>query len=517
MKAILLARVSSKEQEEGQSIPAQERRLREYSERKSLDIDEVFKITESSTKDTRKEFEKIIAKIKKSREPYALVADTIDRVQRSFKESVVLEDLRKEGKVEIHFIREGLILDLKSNSADILRWDMGVMFARSYVLQLSDNVKRSKEQAVKNGTWIGLAPIGYIHSIDAQGDKTIIPDPERSHFIQKLFELYATGNYSLLKLQKEIKEIGFRTKKGKPVAKSQINEILKKTFYYGIMETKYGLIKHHYKPLISHALFDQVQEVSNSYHRKPHKAVSQAFILKGLISCSKCGCAITAEIHKQQYIYYSCTNARGICKRQYIREEKLLDILSGYFDRIALTEKQIEEVTQHLKSIHESKAKFHADSLHALRKEQDRLQQRMDQIYEDKLDGLIDEAMYVKKTSEYKKRQLEIVKQLERHEQADKNFYITANLVMKLASKAKGLFNSSEVDEKRQLLNLVFQNLQLEDLSLSLSIREPFLTIMNFKKHPEEWGRLDSNQRIHYRDGVTGRCITKLTNNIQSQ
>ena len=37
MKALLLARVSSKEQEEGQSIPAQERRLREYAERKGLD------------------------------------------------------------------------------------------------------------------------------------------------------------------------------------------------------------------------------------------------------------------------------------------------------------------------------------------------------------------------------------------------------------------------------------------------------------------------------------------------
>jgi len=36
MKALLLARVSSKEQEDGQSIPAQERRLREYAERKGL-------------------------------------------------------------------------------------------------------------------------------------------------------------------------------------------------------------------------------------------------------------------------------------------------------------------------------------------------------------------------------------------------------------------------------------------------------------------------------------------------
>jgi DNA invertase Pin-like site-specific DNA recombinase len=163
MKALLLARVSSKEQEEGQSIPAQERRLREYADRKGLVVGQVFKITESSTKDTRKEFEKILEIIRKSKESLALVADTIDRVQRSFKESVVLEELRKEGKVEIHFMQEGLVLNLKSNSSDILRWDMGVMFARSYVLQLSDNVKRSKEQAVKNGSWIGLAPLGYIH------------------------------------------------------------------------------------------------------------------------------------------------------------------------------------------------------------------------------------------------------------------------------------------------------------------------------------------------------------------
>ena len=143
------------------------------------------------------------------------MADTIDRVQRSFKESVVLEELRKEGKVEIHFMREGLMLNLKSNSSDILRWDMGVMFARSYVLQLSDNVKRSKEQAVKNGSWIGLAPLGYIHILDEKGEKNIIPDPERAAFIAKLFELYAAGNYSLLKLKEEAEQMGYGPRKGK--------------------------------------------------------------------------------------------------------------------------------------------------------------------------------------------------------------------------------------------------------------------------------------------------------------
>ena len=48
MKAIIFARVSSKEQENGQSIPAQVRRLTEYALKKHFHIEGTFQITESS-------------------------------------------------------------------------------------------------------------------------------------------------------------------------------------------------------------------------------------------------------------------------------------------------------------------------------------------------------------------------------------------------------------------------------------------------------------------------------------
>jgi hypothetical protein len=60
---------------------------------------------------------------------------------------------------------------------------------------------------------------------------------------------------------------------------------------------------------------------------------------------------------------------------------------------------------------------------------------------------------------------------------------------------AKEIFKSSEPEEKRQLLDLMFQNFQLQDGNLSFSVREPFLTMMEFKDRPGNWGRLDSNQR----------------------
>ena len=61
MKAVIFARVSSKEQEEGQSIPSQVRRLTEYAIRKDLQIENTFQITESSTKETRKQFDAVIS------------------------------------------------------------------------------------------------------------------------------------------------------------------------------------------------------------------------------------------------------------------------------------------------------------------------------------------------------------------------------------------------------------------------------------------------------------------------
>jgi hypothetical protein len=405
----------------------------------------------------------------------------------------VLEELRKEGKVEIHFMREGLVLNLRSNSADILRWDMGVMFARSYVLQLSDNIKRSKEQAAKRGIWMGLAPTGYMHGVNEQGAKTIIPDPDRAPFIKKLFEMYATGNYSLHTLKEAAIKLGIRTKKGEPLAVSQINKILKKPFYCGMMETKYGVIEHAYEPLIPKALFQHVQDVINGYHKTPHKMAIKPFIFKGLITCADCGCVVTPEIQKKRYVYYSCTNAKKVCKRVYVREEALVKTLSTYLDQIALSQEQIEAVTQYLKEIHESESQFHTESLTSLQKERDKIQKRLGQIYDDKLDGLIDEKLYLEKVREYKTRQLEIAEEMKNHEKADQNFYVTANMVLNLAARAREIFESSEVGEKRQLLNLVFQNLQLRGVNLSVSVQEPFLTMLDCKNHPTNWRWRESN------------------------
>lgn len=98
-------------------------------------------------------------------------------------------------------------------------------------------------------------------------------------------------------------------------------------------------------------------------------------------------------------------------------------------------------------------------------------------MYDDKLDGLISEELYLKKVKEYKEKQRDILIQIEDHTNADENFYLTAPKVLNLANRALEIFESSEVREKRVLVNLLLQNPLLSGRKLSFSLRSPFYVI----------------------------------------
>lgn len=304
MKAILFARVSTKEQEDGNSIPAQVQRLKDYAARNNFTYDKPFTLIESSTKANRLQFNKLITKIRSSKTPVALIADTVDRIQRDFRESVVLDELRKENKVELHFLRENLVISQSSNSADILRWDMAVMFAKSYVTQLSDNVKRSLEQKLKNGQWTGKAPIGYLNISDDKGNKNIIIDKLRSPMIKLAFEMYSHGDSSLEQITEHLNNLGLRNnnKRANKISKSYLEQILRNPFYYGEMKVKDVLYEHSYEPIITRWLFDKCNDVRTQRRHKPIKYASKPYIFRGILNCGYCGCTITMDVKKNKYI-----------------------------------------------------------------------------------------------------------------------------------------------------------------------------------------------------------------------
>ncbi|MCX6724307.1 MAG: recombinase family protein [Candidatus Staskawiczbacteria bacterium] len=479
MKAIILARVSTEEQmSDGQSIPAQLAKAREYAKRKTLLIQSEYQFDESSLKDRRTKFEQVIDEIKKSKEKVALIVETVDRLQRSFKESVMLDELRKQGKLEIHFIRENLIIHKDSNSSEIQRWDLAVFLAKSFVLQISDNVKRTNEFKIRNGEWIGKAPLGYINITKEDGSKNIEPDPIRSHFIVEMFELYSTGNYSLQTLAKGLKDRGLTSnmKTPKPVGTALVYHSLKNPFYYGMMSYKGNLFHHKYAPLVSKDLFDMCQRILAGYHKKPFAYASKPYAFRGLIKCadSACGCTITPETHKG-HNYYSCTNGKKIhTERVYVKDEDLFDSVKETIAGLEMPEAKIKETVDKLKKINKAKNEFYFDSLAGLRKEHDQIEKRISNSYDLMADGSITKDMFNSKLKEYKEKQSGLEAQMALYTDADESFYMNANILLHAIKKASQVFEGSEPATQRQILNFLLQNLKLSGKKLSFTLKTPF-------------------------------------------
>lgn len=101
-------------------------------------------------------------------------------------------------------------------------------------------------------------------------------------------------------------------------------------------------------------------------------------------------------------------------------------------------------------------------------------------MYEDKLDGSITESEYAERCKKYKKRQAEILEQQKRIQEADENYYLTSNFILQLCKRSGALFKSSEMEERRQLIQLVVQNLSLNGRKLEYNLQKPFSEIAYF-------------------------------------
>lgn len=486
MKAIILARVSTEEQRDaGNSLPAQIERMKAYCARKDLTIAKTFSFDESAYKTKRDEFDKILDYLQSNKEKVAVCFDKVDRLSRNVfdKRVSLLYDKAVADEIELHFVSDGQVINSEMSAVQKFQFGMSLGLAKYYSDAISDSVRRAFEQKRRNGEWSGKGPIGYINIKDENENKDIVFDPERSHLVRRIFELYATGNYSLKKVRDQITKDGLLSQNGKPLAPSMIEHILKNPFYHGVARSKRGIFPHKYLPLIDKKLFDCCEGVRLGWGKKPFQYAAKPHIFRGLLRCARCGCAMSPETAKGKYVYYSCTNAKkDLCdKKVYIPEKDLLkpvyEIL-GALDR--LPQERIDEVVEGLKSSHRSKEAFHNDALAGLRKEYDILQQRLDKMYLDHLDGRITQDAYDKYLHQFKSRQQELNLLLEEHTEADESYFVAASTVLNLAKRALEIFESSEVPEKRALLNFLLQNSTVDGKKPMFTLRSPFDTILSY-------------------------------------
>ena len=405
--AVSYARVSSKEQEQGYSLDSQVRTLSEYAASKGFRLLKEFKYAESAKEQGRRHFNAMLDYLRENPTVRIVLVEKTDRLSRNLKDYVMLEGLVEELGLEVHLVKEGQVLQTGSKSQDKLVQGMFALLARNYIQNLQEEILKGQTIKAEKGQYPGRAPFGYAH--DRQ-TRTIVAHPTKAEELKLLFKLYATGEYSIESLRKEIKRrTGVST-----ICKSQLHRILKNQFYLGVFRWRGRDYNGAHPQLVDSTTFSRVQDIISGRYTNNCKPNVHNFPFAGLLSCSEDACRLTAELHKKKYTYYRCSFGRGRHKAPYIPEPRLADMLGSVLTRIKIPVGVAQSL---LTSIRDDQAEIETmrqQEIKLLEQQITDLKNLKQKAYRDKLNGSIDEEFWRINMKEWSTEELKVQQALER-------------------------------------------------------------------------------------------------------
>ena len=152
-------------------------------------------------------------------------------------------------------------------------------------------------------------------------------------------------------------------------------------------------------------MWQRCQEILDGRHERKHRKVRHDFAFSGLLKCGHCGCSLVGELKKGRYVYYHCTGYRGKCPEPYTREEKLANRFAVQLRALVIPSTVLEWVREAIVASDVTERSARAQTVHRYEMELDRLQGRLDVLYDDRLDGRIDVITYDKKAEEIRGNQ----------------------------------------------------------------------------------------------------------------
>jgi site-specific DNA recombinase len=271
-----------------------------------------------------------------------------DRFSRNEADDMLTKKLLKQG-VDVRFVQA----KYDSSSSGALHMDIDGMFSRHYSRVISEKVRDSYKKLLSEGKCVYSAPIGYLN----EGSDSKPYDPVKAPVVKRIFEHYATGEWSFSALAKWAGQNGLisrpirrkRTKEEKsngveleeipktirPITEKTIENILNNPFYVGKLLHKGQLIDSQvHQPLIDFSLFYKVQSMLKARNRTVHYPELAFFTYRGIIKCATCHRVYSPYIQKGiEYYRASCKQGCPNSVRN-VNDKFLTEKVVGILDRV---------------------------------------------------------------------------------------------------------------------------------------------------------------------------------------
>ncbi len=431
-QAGLYIRLSKEDENEGpsESVSNQKSLLEEFVRQHRLQVFDTY-IDDgwSGTNFDRPAFRRLIADIKAKKVNLVLTKD-LSRLGRDYiLTGHYMERFFPEHRVRYISLLDGIDTGVDSTANDItpFRAIMNDMYAKDISKKIS-SVKHDKQ---RKGLFIGGKPVYGYKMHPTEKNKIVIDEPAAS-VVRRIFGMALSGR-SCRQIASKLNEEHIPTPAtyaGLPVSRpgpyaglwssERISEMLQNETYIGNMvqgrsrkvsyKTKkcirqppqdWIVVEGTHEPLIDQETFHKVGQLVDS--RRHTRSRTYDFLLKGLIFCHECGYPLGVLNRKnakgENVLYFVCRTYQrftkaGVCTCHSIKEQVVTQAVVEQVREICQKYLQPEKL---LPIAQQEIAKAQAEVDHkkesaALKAKIDNLSAQLDQVYLDKLSGLLDEG-----------------------------------------------------------------------------------------------------------------------------
>jgi site-specific DNA recombinase len=388
------------------SLQVQEEACREFCADRDIQVARLFSDAGASAKTAdRPGFQHMLRYCAKHEAHLThLVVYKLDRFSRSTEDAAICGGILARSGISLMSATEPVSNDasgklMKNILSALAEFDNTVKGERSLA---------SMKKLVEHGYWLHKGPLGYKNARTTDKRPILVEDPESGPLVRKVFDAVAAQGLTQKGAIEFAQRIGLRQRNGKPISPQYAEKMLHNPLYCGRIickQTNGRTVKAAFSPLISEALFDQVQATLDGHGHvpTPHRRNNEVFPLRRLVSCADCRRPLTASFSRsstgKKYPYYFC-QTKG-CRKTIVRKEALEAGFVHLLDEMTLqtsaTMKLFKEIVT--QTWHDRQAGAVMAQV-GLAHQIERMEKRKSVLLEKLLDGTINDALYRKKEQE---------------------------------------------------------------------------------------------------------------------
>ena len=285
-----------------------------------------------------------------------VVAYKLDRLSRS-----LLDFARIIGIFEKHHVSFVSITQQFNSATSMGRLVLNVLlsFAQFEREIISERTRDKIAATRRKGKWSGGLPVlGY--DVDPQVLRLVV-NPKEAIRVRAIFDLYLE-HQALLPVVRELVRRGWRTKTwvtrkgrklgGQPFVKSNLHNLLTNATYAGQLRYKEELHNGEHPAIVDPVKWQKVQELLQRHrHRGSTERNESGAILKGLLYCRPCGCAMSPTYSSKagkRYRYYVCSQAQkrgwNHCPSQSIPAGQIERIVVAQISKVCHDSERLQKI-----------------------------------------------------------------------------------------------------------------------------------------------------------------------------